>query len=275
MRQGLSVATLCAAFLAAGCAQEPREPEKPAEPVEAKRDPAARRTRVLYVEAAPRWEFRYLHNVLIRDGNLDVQCWLGTADASWAQPHSLRSDDAAFSKPLAALPATVEELRFYDVVVLGDLDPAWWTGGAGILAEFVEGGGGLVLIAGQARMPGAWLESELGAAVPVRPVEESEPAVESACRLTEAGERSPLVQAMPFGKDLAPLHWRLATRPTPAATVLVEAGGAPVFVTARHGKGRVFFSATDETWRWRFQSGDEPHYHPFWRRVVEWARDGS
>ncbi|MCC6741226.1 MAG: hypothetical protein IT452_19450 [Planctomycetia bacterium] len=269
------VAVAIALLLVSGCASDPQEPEKPAAPVEARRDPAAHRTRVLYVDGAPRWEFRYLHNVMIRDGNLDVQCWLTTADPAWTQPHSLRSDDDAFSRPLPALPATVEELCFYDVVVLGDVDPASWPGGAKLLAEFVEGGGGLVLIAGQDRMPGAWLDSELAPAIPVRPAEEGLEEEEIPCRLTDAGARSPLVRAMPFAKALPALHWRLATRPAAGATVLVEGGGAPVFATSRYGKGRVFFSATDETWRWRFQSGDEPHYHPFWRRVVEWARDGS
>jgi len=72
------------------------------------------------------------------------------------------------------------------------------------------------------------------------------------------------------------LGWLLATRCKKEAQSLVESGPedrrVPLFVTRETGRGRVFFSATDETWRWRFRSGDEPWFYPFWKRVIEWAR---
>ena len=45
----------------------------------------------------------------------------------------------------------------------------------------------------------------------------------------------------------------------------------PLFVTRDYGRGRVFFSATDETYRWRFMRGDSPYFYPFWQRAINWA----
>jgi hypothetical protein len=49
----------------------------------------------------------------------------------------------------------------------------------------------------------------------------------------------------------------------------------PLLVTMFYGRGRVFFCATDETYRWRFLTGDGPYFFPFWRRVMDWARKGK
>jgi hypothetical protein len=42
--------------------------------------------------------------------------------------------------------------------------------------------------------------------------------------------------------------------------------GLPLVVLGRYGAGRVFFSATDETWRWR-RGGDEWLFDAFWLEV--------
>ena len=42
--------------------------------------PAPHRTRVLYLEAAPRWEYRSLRNALNLDPSFDVHCFLLSAD---------------------------------------------------------------------------------------------------------------------------------------------------------------------------------------------------
>ena len=78
-----------------------------------------------------------------------------------------------------------------------------------------------------------------------------------------------------FAPELKPLRWMVEAKPKEGATVLVEAGGRPLFVTWTAGKGRVFWSATDETWLWRFLSGDEPTFYPLWRRAIEWAAWGK
>jgi len=275
--------------LLAGCAPEPRNPGPAAPPAE------SRRTRVLYVENYPRWEYRYLHNALVRDTSFDTHCFLVSADPSFPQPHSLKPEDPTFAEPLWKLPATLEALLKYDVVILGDVGPDSWPAVGALLEKFVaDHGRGLILIAGEEHMPKKWKGTELEATLPVETLEDATgDNAESGFHLTEAGKRSPLVALASDGNailelwedsdgkgdGLKHLQWVLLTRCKSAAQTLVETGPgterAPLFVTAQHGKGRVFFSATDETWRWRYRTGDEPHFLPFWRRVIEWAGHGE
>lgn len=42
-----------------------------------------------------------------------------------------------------------------------------------------------------------------------------------------------------------------------------------------NGIGRVFWSGTDETWRWRYLVGDSPWFYPFWQQTMEWVRRGK
>jgi hypothetical protein len=41
------------------------------------------------------------------------------------------------------------------------------------------------------------------------------------------------------------------------------------------GRGRVFWSATDETWLWRKLVGDYPWFYPFWQQAMDWTREGK
>src|SRR5205823_1156812 len=82
----------------------------------------AQRTRILYVEGYPRYEFRFLKSLLERESaavrsnkTVDLKVLLCDAD-----PDYPRQDRSA----LEALPATRDELfANYDLVVLGDVDP--------------------------------------------------------------------------------------------------------------------------------------------------------
>ncbi|MBI2932981.1 MAG: hypothetical protein HYY16_15160 [Planctomycetes bacterium] len=71
----------------------------------------------------------------------------------------------------------------------------------------------------------------------------------------------------------------------PQGKVLVELTGVPqqetqakrppLFVAAHYGFGRVFWSATDETWLWRYLAGDQPWFYPFWQQAMYWTRYGK
>ena len=73
-------------------------------------------------------------------------------------------------------------------------------------------------------------------------------------------------------------------RPGPGADVLVydkkDGGGGSggngdaeksnaLILTQNAGAGRVYFSACDETWRWRFRTGEE-HFARYWGQVIRW-----
>jgi hypothetical protein len=54
-----------------------------------------------------------------------------------------------------------------------------------------------------------------------------------------------------------------------------ESARPPLFVTQHVGRGRVFWSATDETWLWRYLQGDYPWFYPFWQQAMYWTREGK
>jgi hypothetical protein len=54
-----------------------------------------------------------------------------------------------------------------------------------------------------------------------------------------------------------------------------ESTRPPLFVQQHTGRGRVFWSATDETWLWRYVTGDYPWFYPFWQQAMYWTREGK
>jgi len=81
--------------------------------------------------------------------------------------------------------------------------------------------------------------------------------------------------------SLPELYWVARTLgPKPGASVLAEhptlrtaAGPMPVVVAGRYGAGKLFFQATDDTWRWRRHNGELLH-DSYWVQVArELMRD--
>ena len=128
------------------------------------------RTRVLYVEGYPRYEYRFLKSLLERESaatraGKSVELRVILADADPDYPKEDRS-------ALDSFPATREELfNQYDLVILGDVDPRNPRLGEKHLqwiADFVrEKGGGLLAIAGAQFMPRAYGVTPLGDVLPI------------------------------------------------------------------------------------------------------------
>ncbi|GEM_PF-4033815 len=232
----------------------------------------ARPIRVLYVEGAPRYEYRFLKNYLIRDRAFLVHCFLTTAEDGFPQERSLHSDDPRFRQSLVSIP---EDLTGYDVLILGDV-PAAALGGeqaAKRVRSFVrEYGGGLALISGVGG-PNPGL-ADLTPVVEKPPVETEfnrpEPPVISDRDhpiLRHAWKDRPV-------DSLPGIRWhRLLDRVKAEAQVLarLDPEKTPLFVSWSAGRGRVFWSGTDETWTWRHGVGDEPWFAPFHRAVLRWC----
>jgi len=101
-------------------------------------------------------------------------------------------------------------------------------------------------------------------------------------RLTAEGQRSRVFR---FAADraanatlfdsLPELYWVARTLgPKPGASVLAEhptlrttTGAMPIVVTGRYGAGKLFFQATDATWRWRRHNGELLH-DSYWVQVA-------
>jgi biopolymer transport protein ExbD len=211
--------------------------------------------RVLYVEHRPRWEYRFLKNALVRDA--DVRAHVLLTSVMEPQEHSEGLE------PLTGFPQKLD----YDVVILGDVPASRVP--LDRIEAYVRDGGGLILIAGADSNPPA--DAALKALLPVtvgRAV-----SGEMRPRLTEAGRAHPITKDLNVGaEDFPSLISVLEVKPVEGATVLADVGDdLPLFVVKDHGKGRVFFSATEDTYRWRWLRGDNPLFYPLWQRAMRWV----
>ena len=71
-----------------------------------------------------------------------------------------------------------------------------------------------------------------------------------------------------------------AKKPKPIAKVLAvhpfsknKYGPRVIFATQPYPRGRIFFSAVDETWRWRLALGDK-YFYNFWGEVIKYLAGG-
>jgi hypothetical protein len=254
----------------------------------------AQKPRVLFVAGNAGKEYRYLKNHLTRDTTLSVSCWLQSADAAFNQ-----EGDA----PLTTLPKTEQELFGYDVILMLDPDPrefdaAW----AKLLARFVgDHGGGLAFIASNKFTTDFLMASELRPIADLLPVQierEQLTVAEALSRVnqqdwpwlvTAAGFENPVFQldADPernrrIWAAMPGFYWAQPVRALkPGATALAvhsdprrqtRQGPQPIVATQFYGPGRVFFVASDSTWRWRF--GGSRAFEQFWSQAVRYLTQG-
>jgi hypothetical protein len=104
------------------------------------------KVKVLYVEGAPRWEYRYLRTVLMRDSRLDVKFLMTKGDP----------DLAKYSEEyISEFPAIGESKLDFDLVILGDVNAGYfqqkqmeW-----MVKQVNRLGGALLMLGGAAHTP--------------------------------------------------------------------------------------------------------------------------
>jgi len=252
-----------------------------------------KRLRVLYIEGYPRYEFRFVKVLLERESDAIVSnrsLELSTLLLDGSPGYAEQDKSALKSMP------TRGELFEYDVVILGDIDPALLQKSQQTfqdLGEFVRvKGGGLLVMAGALNSPEKLFASPLGDLLPVVPSDgvtrqgnEISPPEGYHPKLTPFGQSHPLFRfAADEGEnarlwgDLKPLMWSasgykrklsaevLAVHPDrPAEGFPGE--NHPIVLQQFVGSGRVIFFGFDETWRWRFRTG-EKRFDQFWVQAV-------
>lgn len=261
---------------------------------------SAEKIRVLFVDHFPRYEYRFLKDLLKRaDDRISVQCYLMSA------AHGFPQESSRDVPPLAAVPTERRELLDnYDVVILGDVnpyaispDPAKGQEFVASLVEFVERGGGLCLIAGEIDNPRSIAGTEMAKLYPVeldesgaltyewdtkndvRPVLENPLEPHEIVRLHADVETNRRLWEEPEG-----LHGFFWFQPVvdakPGSQVLLRHpqfdnahGRYPLLVLGYYPAGRTMFSALDSTWLW--QKRYQKVYHErFWRNAMRWLALG-
>jgi len=240
--------------------------------------------RVLLVDSLPRWEFRELKALLEREKTVELKTVLQDADPEYAQ-----EDLSA----LPHFPVTKEELFQYDVVVFGDVNPAYLSSSVlDNLRDFVgERGRGMLFIAGPYHNPASYRTTALETLLPIEldglKVPPLDVAVSESFRpeLTVEGRKGSAIfrfadserESQEVWQFLPGFFWMVEARDVKAGAIVYAThpvhtaarGKAPVIVTQRFGNGKVIFHATDELWRWRFRTGDT-YYGRYWVHVIRY-----
>jgi uncharacterized membrane protein len=228
------------------------------------------RVRVLLVDAGPRYELRFLKQLLDRQSSMEVKVLLWDAD-----PEFVQQDRAA----IGFFPANMEDLAKFDVLVLGDVKPSIFSSvQVEFIKNFVKRGGGMMLIAGPLYAPQSFRDSPLEDLLPIRlgGTSADRPATGAAFRpkFSVEGATSPVlrfdaddVENARIWASLPPMYWfSPVEKAKPAAQVLLEhptetseGKPMPLLVSQFYGGGRTLFQAFDGTWRWRYQVEDLYH----------------
>jgi len=224
-----------------------------------------RPVRVLYIEGSPRWEYRFLKSLLVREASIESSIMLLSADRDFAQEGD---------RPIARLPRSPEEFADYDLVMLGDVPAGFFAPGQleMIREQVATRGAGLVVIGGPRHTPRSWERTPLAEMLPFTgPLTLAAHEVEVRLAPTDLAARLGILELDEGTRGGWPIEmlegeWarlRYAQRIDPlrlkpTAEVLAEDPdeGAPLLVRMRYGAGQVLYLATDESWRWRYGRGE-------------------
>ena len=240
----------------------------------------------LLVDQSPRWEFRYLQAMLMRDRRIDLKWFLVESDKAIARVEG--------TPYLPDFPARKDELFKYDLIILGDVDPKTLSPAQQeALNEWVSRfGGALVIVAGKRFSPQAYRRTPIEKLLPVEfeglTIESQRDVISEKpirLELTSAGRASAMLRLsdkdeenVALWKQLPPLYWvAKVSRAKPAAEVLLvdpdpsresRFGKMPVVAVQQYGLGQVMYMGTDNTWRWRKNIGDL-YYTTLWGQIAQ------
>ncbi|MFT7668816.1 MAG: putative membrane protein [Planctomycetota bacterium] len=256
--------------------------------------------RVLYIDGYPRWEYRFLKELLKRaDQNISLQVFLLSATPDFIQEHSPGLPS------LLEVPTDRRELLDnYDVIILGDFnpnaispDPARCEEFQESLLEFVMRGGGVLFSAGEFENPRSYLDTKLEELMPIvldstsglpyqgdttvafHPTLESPAQPHQVVRLSADGEQNRVLWEDSNG--LSGHYWySVVQRAKPGSQVLLRHptnggpyGRHPLLAVGYYPAGRTMFLGIDSTWMWRYRFGDRYHGR-FWRNAIRWLALG-
>ncbi|MFN0125477.1 MAG: hypothetical protein ACKV19_02195 [Verrucomicrobiales bacterium] len=234
--------------------------------------------KVLYVEGLPRWEFRYLRWVLLRDPRLDVKFLMTQGDPALA---------GSSPRHIGRFPQDPAEALKFDLIIIGDVPASYFNATQTELIQQLvkERGGSLLMIAGPMAAPATYRETPLGEILPVNigstgfhnVAPTDSPEVTSAGResLATSLSVSPEVSARVWA-NIKPMYTLPQLEGAKAgATVLLRLPKAseelpdyPLVAWHRYGTGKAMFVGTEDLWRMRLEVGDRFHAR-FWGQTIQ------
>ncbi|HUU70641.1 MAG TPA: glutamine amidotransferase [Planctomycetota bacterium] len=243
--------------------------------------------KVLYLEGAPRSEYKFLKRTLDMDPNIELLSLVQTRKDIFLKQGSTASTDVEI------FPTDIETLRKFDVIILGDVDVTLFSRKQlEMIEQVVKDKAGFLMMGGQSSFgPGGYAGTPVADLLPVEiggrgDKQFSDPFM---LKLADEGKVHPIFQGtVEFfdGRDKTSVLPDLAgctevLSAKPAAVVLavdpdkIAHDGKPLIVAAvqQYGTGRTMAFTADTTWRWFFQMrslGRETPYVKFWGQTVRW-----
>ena len=234
--------------------------------------------KVLYIEGMPRWEYRYLRWVLLRDPRLQVQFLMTQGDPALAASSPLH---------IGRFPEDPKEALKYDLIILGDVPSSFFNTGQTQLIERLirERGGSLLMLAGPMAAPSTYRDNPIGDLLPINigPGGYLNLGINVSPEVTEDGHKS-LATSLSLAPDVSARIWShvkpMYSLPQLAgsksgATVLLRLPKAneadvdyPLVAWHRYGTGKSLFVATEDLWRMRLEVGDRYHAR-FWGQTIQ------
>ncbi len=239
--------------------------------------------RVLYVEGYPRWEYRYIKELIRREKSVESSVMLISADRDFAQEGNM---------PITRLPRSPEEFAAYDVLIVGDVPAGFFSPDQleMIKAHVADRGAGLLWIGGEKSTPSSYSGSVLADLLPMRGSLNLPPiGVPMTITPTPQAERLGVLQLaagerVGWPAELSDpatgwsrLLWAQRIEPgqlKPAVEVLAQTAqpvsgdvSLPLILSMRYGAGQSIYVATDEIWRWRYGRG-ELYPDQFWMQMI-------
>ncbi|MEE2734641.1 MAG: hypothetical protein VYC57_04700 [Verrucomicrobiota bacterium] len=233
--------------------------------------------KVLYIEGMPRWEFRYLRWVLLRDPRLQVQFLMTQGDPALAGSSPLH---------IGRFPEDPKVALQYDLIILGDVASSYFNAAQTQLIEKLvrERGGSLLMLAGPMAAPSTYRDNPIGDLLPINIGTGGtfNPGINVSPEVTEDGQKS-LATSLSLAPDVSARIWsnvkfmslpQIAGAKSGATTLLrlpkaneVDAD-YPLVAWHRYGTGKSLFVATEDLWRMRLEVGDRFHAR-FWGQTIQ------
>lgn len=235
------------------------------------------KAKVLYIEGKPRWEYRYLRWILLRDHRSDVKFLMAEGDPEFAGTSEQYLTQFPKERTLREIHA---ELFRYDLLILGDVSSSYFTTTQlELIRDFVrEQGGSFLMIAGSQQAPASYTKTPIASILPIEANNEDSLRVGAKIypTITTAGYNTKVMSLGASRKETQKL-WSLV-KPLykvpsldgtkPGAVVLAELSKNryPLVAWQRYGKGKSLYIGTDQLWRLRYKNGDKYHAR-FWGQV--------
>jgi hypothetical protein len=242
--------------------------------------------KVLLVDSAPRWDFKYLQELMLRDPRCSLKCVLTEGDPGISK--------APGSPYLAKFPADRKTLFDFDLIIIGDVPKeTFGQGQLEMLSEFVNNfGGAAMFIAGRRYNPAAYADTIVARMLPVEfnaaevaAAADADPIEPTVLQLTEAGLANPMLAVSDSDSEnksrwnaFPGVYWVCPVeKPKPGAQVLAvdpnpahasRYGKMPIIASQDYGLGQVVYIGTDETWRWR-KNEMEPYHDAMWSQIIQ------